>query len=131
MSEPICEGFPFFRGTLSVTQKILVDESVTHLRIDGTYQSATVHMNGKTAGTLLFNQTLEIKDFLKPGENEVQIDFVISNRNLLGPHHCVEKTSRISVAPYLWELTNEWQKDGKTGYRSSYELLKLCAQPAE
>ncbi len=128
VTEPTCEGFPFFRGTLSVSQNVNFEESVTHLRVNGTYQSAKVQINGKLAGTLLFDRVVEIKDYIHPGENNIQIDFVISNRNLLGPHHLADQSSRHGVSPHSWELTNEWLKDEKTGYRKSYELLKLCAQ---
>ena len=127
VTEPTYEGLPFFRGMLSVSQTVEFSESVTHLRVGGTYQSATVFINGKMAGKLLLDRVVEIKDYIQPGENLVQIDFVISNRNLLGPHHHIDKTARHAVSPYLWELTNEWVKDEKTGYRSSYELLKLFA----
>lgn len=129
VTEPTCEGFPFFRGTLSVSKKVEFPKDVTHLRFNGTYQSATVSINGEMVEKLLFDRAVEIRDYIQPGENDVQIDFVISNRNLLGPHHCTDVNSRYGVHPALWELTNEWLKDEKTGYRSSYELLKLCAQP--
>lgn len=127
VTEPTVEGFPFFRGTLSVSQTVEFSEGVTHMRVGGTYQSANVRINGKKAGKLLLDRVVEIKDHIQPGENLVQIDFTISNRNLLGPHHCTDINSRYGVSPYVWELTNEWVKDEKTGYRSSYELLKLCA----
>ena len=128
VTEPTCEGFPFFRGILSVSQNVSFEKGVTHLRLNGTYQSAKVQINGKLAGTLLFDRVIEIRDFVKPGENNIQIDFIISNRNLLGPHHLEDQSSREGVNPRSWELTNEWLKNEKTGYRESYELLKLGAK---
>ena len=127
VTEPVTDGFPFFRGTLSVSQKVLFEAGVTHLRLNGTYQSADVHINGQYAGKLLFDRVLDIRPYKKDGENEITVDYIISNRNLLGPHHYVDKSSRCSVGPYVWELTNDWVKDEKSGYRSSYEFLKLCA----
>ena len=127
VTEPVTEGFPFFRGRLTVCQMVSFDEDVTHLRLNGTYQSADVHMNGQYAGKLLFDRVLDIRPYKKDGENEIRVDYIISNRNLLGPHHYIDKSSRNAVGPYVWELTNAWVKDEKTGYRSSYELLKLCA----
>lgn len=127
VTEPTKEGFPFFRGALTVTQKLWFEEGVTHLRVNGTYQSAEVYINGKFAGKLLFDRVLNVEQFVHPGGNDVRIVFVISNRNLLGPHHYIDKSSRYSVGPYVWELTNDWVKDEKAGYRSSYELIKLCA----
>ncbi len=127
VTEPTCEGFPFFRGELTVSQKIQLEEGVTHLRVNGTYQSAKVWIGGRYAGTLLLGRVLDVSQLVHPGENDVRIAFTISNRNLLGPHHYIDKSCRTSVGPYVWELTNDWVKDEKNGYRSDYELLKLCA----
>jgi hypothetical protein len=127
VTEPVTEGFPFFRGRLSVCQKVSFEEDVTHLRLNGTYQSADVHINGQYAGKLLFDRVLDIRPYKKDGENEISVDYIISNRNLLGPHHYIDKSCRSSVGPYVWELTNDWVKDEKSGYRSSYEFIKLCA----
>jgi hypothetical protein len=127
VTEPVTEGFPFFRGRLTVWQKVSFEADVTHLRLNGTFQSAEIHLNGQYVGKLLFDRVLDIRSFKKDGENDIRIDYIISNRNLLGPHHYIDKFSRKSVGPYVWELTNAWVKDEKTGYRSSYELIKLCA----
>lgn len=131
VSEPVCDGFPFFRGELTACQIVQFEEGVTHLRVNGTYQSAKVWVNGQYAGKLLFDRVLDVARFVHPGENDVRIAFVVSNRNLLGPHHYIDKSSRYSVGPYVWELTSDWVKDEKTGYRSNYELLKLCATKME
>ena len=127
VTEPVTDGFPFFRGKLSTSQTMVIKEGVTHLRVNGTYQSADVRINGHPAGRLLFDQALDIRPYMIDGVNDIKIDFTISNRNLLGPHHYIDKSSRQSVGPYVWELTNDWVKDEKTGYRSSYEFIKLCA----
>ncbi len=127
VTEPVRDGFPFFRGELTVCQKVCFEEGVTHLRVNGTFQSAKVWVNGKYAGALLLDRVLEVAQLVRPGDNEMRIAFTVSNRNLLGPHHYTDKSCRTSVGPYVWELTNDWVKDEKAGYRSSYELLKLCA----
>lgn len=113
VTETTSEGLPFFRGTLSVSQKVIFPEDVTHLRVGGTYQLATVSINGKMAGKLTFDRVVEIKDYIQPGENLVQIDFTISNRNLLGPHHCTDIHNRYGSNPFAWELSNDWVKDEK------------------
>ncbi len=127
ITEPVYDGFPFFRGELTACQNVLFEEGTTHLRVNGTYQSAKVWINGQYAGKLLLDRVLNVAQLVHPGANQVRIAFVISNRNLLGPHHYIDKSSRESVGPYVWELTRDWVKDEKTGYRSNYELLKLCA----
>ncbi len=131
ITEPVFDGFPFFRGELIVQQKMLFEEGATHLRVNGTYQSAKVWINGQYAGKLLLDRVLDVAQLVHPGENAVRIAFMISNRNLLGPHHYTDKSSRESVGPYVWELTREWVKDEKAGYRSNYELIKLCATKKE
>ncbi len=128
VTEPVCDGFPFFRGELTVCQKVQFEEGITHLRVNGTYQSAKVWVNGQYAGKLLFDRVLNVEQLIHPGENHITIVFTVSNRNLLGPHHYIDQSSRNSVGPYVWELTSDWVKDEKTGYRSNYELLKLCAK---
>lgn len=99
VTEPVCQGFPFFRGTLTVRQRVHFPEGTTHLRVPGTFQCATVYINDRMAGKLLLNRTVEIEKYLHPGENDVRIDYVISNRNLLGPHHWVDASSRYGVSP--------------------------------
>ncbi len=131
VTEPVCDGFPFFRGELIAQQKMLFEEGTTHLRVNGTYQLAKVWVNGQYAGELLLDRVLDVSQLVHPGENDVRIAFVISNRNLLGPHHYIDKSSRLSVGPYVWELTSDWVKDEKSGYRSNYEFLKLGATKEE
>lgn len=127
VTEPTVEGFPFFRGKLALSQTVELPAGTTHLWVNGTYQTATVYLNGKKAGKLMYDRILPIGGVAVPGENQVRIEFTISNRNLLGPHHCVNGDSRFGVSPYNWELEDAWVQDEKTGYRANYELLKLCA----
>lgn len=85
--EPTVEGLPFFRGALTKTQQIQVENTDLLLKLDGHYLTAQVTVNGKPAGQFFLNRTLDISAFLTPGKNEISITYIISNRNLLGPFH--------------------------------------------
>lgn len=73
---------------------------------------AIVLVNGEKAGELLFNTSLDISSFAREGENDIEIDTVISNRNLFGPHHGKDDEEPFGVGPGNFELS-DW-KDGKS-----------------
>lgn len=125
VTEPTTDGLPFFRGKLTVSQDVEWADDVTHLRVEGTYSVATVRVNGQQAGNLFFDRVLDIRPFKQPGVNHVEIDFLMSNRNMLGPHHCANGFSRGSVSPWSFELFGEWQDDKCSWYDERYELTKL------
>lgn len=87
VTEPVTEGFPFYAGSLKLKQKIFLESVFVKLRLNGTWLIAYVNVNGKYAGKMLYNRALDISEFAVQGENTVEIEFIISNRNLLGPHH--------------------------------------------
>ena len=47
-----------------------------------------VKANGKDAGAMLWTPyTMDLSEYLKPGDNEVELTIVNNLRNLMGPHH--------------------------------------------
>ncbi|MBQ3132781.1 MAG: helix-turn-helix domain-containing protein [Clostridia bacterium] len=125
VTEPVTDGLPFFRGKLTISQDVSWTEDVTHLRFNGTFQSAYIRINGQDAGTLLFDRSVNIRPYKQPGLNRVEIDFIISNRNLLGPHHNNTVLARHAVSPATWELGATWDDNRNPFYRENYEFLKL------
>lgn len=91
VSEPILEGFPFFRGTLTMSQSAELSQQSTILKIEGRYQTAKVFINGEKAGDLLWKRQLDISPYICDGENEITVEFCVGNRNLLGPFRYCEK----------------------------------------
>lgn len=91
VTEPTIEGFPFFAGSLKLKQEISLENTKINFRIDGTWLIAYVKINGNYVGKMLYNRTLDISDFAVLGKNTVELELIISNRNLLGPHHIGEK----------------------------------------
>ena len=86
------QGYPFFAGTLSMTQTFEWSgdqPEMAMLSLDGVGAIvADVWVNGENAGQVIWDPwEIDVARFLKDGENEIRIDLVNSLRNLLGPHH--------------------------------------------
>lgn len=91
VSETVTDGLPFFRGELTLSQVIPLDEPNIRLALDGDFLTAKVWINDHYAGKLCFRATLDISPWAKVGSNELKVTFTIGNRNLLGPFHSQEQ----------------------------------------
>lgn len=125
-SEPVTEGFPFLAGELVLQQTVVLDTSHVCLQIAGDYQTASVKVNGKEAGKLLFDTELDISDFAKSGENEIEVRFLLNNKNLMGPHHLVGEKDRYT-APNCFQLFGQWTGKESEQYHSYYDIKKFYA----
>ncbi|MBQ1961638.1 MAG: hypothetical protein II357_00935 [Clostridia bacterium] len=124
VTEPTTDGFPFFAGSLFVKQNISLEEKAVALRIEGTWHIAYVKVNGKAAGKLIYERSLDISEFAVIGDNLIEIEFVIGNRNLLGPHHVLEWENG-DVSPASFEISGEWVDGENANYADRYNLIKL------
>lgn len=112
----ITEGFPFFRGKMTMKTTLRLPNRNTILRVKGRYLTARVYVNGKDAGDLFFEHRIDISPYAVEGDNLIQVDFLIGNRNLLGPFHHVG--SEDFVSPYLFESHSlPDSEEGKCRYR--------------
>ena len=100
VTEPTLEGLPFFRGALTMTQQIYVENTDLLLKLHGTYLLADITVNGQYAGQLFLNRELDISAYLTPGANQIAVTYLISNRNLLGPFHSNWPESYICPATF-------------------------------
>lgn len=123
ISEPTTEGLPFFRGKLNLCQKIELERGETLLKVKGRYQTAQVRVNGQEAGELFLEHQLDISPYGRPGENEIEVEFTIGNRNLLGPFHCAGLEE--AVVRDDFEVNN--LHDDREGY-VRYKLFRFYAQ---
>ena len=124
VTEPTTEGFPFFAGEMSLSQHIWLDEPNAALRIEGTWHTVSVKVNGTPAGKLIYSRALDISKLAQPGDNLIELDFLISNRNLLGPHHDIFNENG-SVSPASFEIPGLWTDGENPNYADRYNLLKL------
>lgn len=115
------EGFPFLAGEIVLSQKVTFDKKNILLQVAGDYQMAKVTVNGVEKSTLLFDKEVDISDVAVVGENEIQVRFWISNRNLRGPHHVICPKDW-GVSPWSFELAGTWEEDKNEYYHDSYDL---------
>ena len=87
VTEPVTDGFPFFRGKLTFRQKMVLETDQVVLKLLGHYLTAKVWVNGQKAGELLFDRKIDISPYACCGNNDIKVEFTIGNRNFLGPFH--------------------------------------------
>lgn len=125
----LASGYPFFNGTISLTQNFdvptLEKEVRILLEIEELHSVVTkVKINGAEAGTILWKPyKLDITDLVKEGTNSIEFEFTNSLRNLLGPHHnTLGETS--SVWNYSFSGRNkdgeDWLEKRKEGKCTSW-----------
>lgn len=124
ITEPSVEGFPFLKGEISFVQKVVFDTTDVLLEIPGDYQLAYVKVNEKQAGRLLFDRRLDISNLAVIGENQIEVRFVLSNRNLMGPHHMIGYKNDC-ISPWSFEFSGCWEEDYCEDYHADYDIKKL------
>lgn len=120
----IKEGFPFIAGPLTLKQKVNFTESNILLRIKGFYHLARIKVNGNIVGNLMFDKELDISSYVKSGENDIEVRFVLGNYNLMGPQHFKGSRSGFS-SPYSFELNGTWHGCQSEHFHIWYDLRKL------
>jgi hypothetical protein len=124
VTEPSVEGFPFLAGEMTLRQNIVLDSSDVLLQIEGDYHTVTVRVNGADVGKLMFEKEVDISKVAVVGENEIEVRFLLGNRNLMGPHHLIgNKVDGIS--PWSFELNGTWDEDQSKHYHVDYDIKKV------
>lgn len=113
LSSLIEDGFPFFAGNIKLKQSFTCNGGKTRFVVPDRFQIIDVKVNGRAAGRLMFNKKLDISELVGKGENELEIELTVSNRNLFGPFH--QPTEEI-----LWAGPGSWDNN----VRRSYALVK-------
>ena len=124
VTEPSVEGFPFLAGEMLLRQNVFFDSSDILLQIEGDYQTAVVKVNGKDVGKLLFEKELDISEAAVVGENEIEVRFLLGNRNLMGPHHLIGDKDD-GVNPWCFELNGSWKENKSEKYHEDYDIKKV------
>lgn len=128
ITNQVTDGFPFFAGTLRLQQKLYLDDTDVCLEFEGKIQAIKVFVNGQEAGLLMMDNRLDISKFAKQGENSIELELIVSNRNLLGPHHCKADEDPVFVGPFTYVMSGTWKDGRSTSYRDSYSFVvaDLC-----
>jgi len=119
----IKDGFPFFRGEIKLTQKVNCESENMYLNVPERFQTIDVFVNGKNAGLMMFENKLDLSNYLVKGNNDIELHLIVSNRNLLGTHHeSVEEN--FSVGPFSYEKLGTWTNGKSSILRETYSFVK-------
>ncbi len=109
----IKEGYPFFRGEISLVQHLNVDSTNKLLVIDKRFHLIDLYVNDKFVKRMMFDYKVDLSKYLVVGDNKIEIKLIVSNRNLLGPFHDPLEEP-LSVGPYTFERFGTWDEEGKS-----------------
>lgn len=121
----VTDGYPFFAGTIRLKRTVTLDNPDVILEFKGRFQAMKVWVNGRLAGSMLFDNQLDISAFTRKGENEIELELTVGNRNLFGPHHMEADEEPDSVGPYSFELPGSWKNGESDLYRAAYALVSV------
>ncbi len=121
----VTDGYPFFAGTICLKRTVTLDKTDVMLKFMGRFQAMKVWVNGVPAGSLLFDDQIDISKYTRIGENEIRLELTVSNRNLFGPHHTAADEEPESVGPYTFELPGTWKNGESDQYRAAYGFVSV------
>ena len=94
------QGFPFFSGHMTVSKNFRLEDEGYVLDVEKKgINGIEVKVNGEASDKLIWNPyTADLSDYLKVGDNKVELTIVNNLRNLMGPHH-LEEGECLGVGP--------------------------------
>jgi len=110
ITEPVTDGLPFFRGHLTLTQTVHLEDPHVMLRPLGRYQLAAVKVNGCNAGEAFLDRLVDISRYAKAGDNEIEVTFTIGNRNVMGPFHVASREASVGPDSFKCYDLDGWYK---------------------
>ena len=127
ISDVVRDGYPFFSGKMHVAKTFNIDKvQKIELIVDGRYSVCDCYVNDKKAGRLMYKNHCDITEYIKQGENELELVFYNSQRNLLGPHHFADPEPT-ALGPVQFSLENMWTEDGSHAHRDRYSFVRFGA----
>lgn len=120
---PILDGEPFFAGKTVYVKRVNLSGAETTLKLGGRFHYASVKVNGKPAGELLFGNEIDLGGLIVEGENEIEITAYNACRNKFGPFHYKDAEEPISVAPKTFELFGTWEDGVSSKQTSEYRFV--------
>ena len=82
-------GYPFFSGELTVSKSFILDDTDYKLSFKKNgFNALRIKVNGIELPTVMWAPyDIDLSEYLKLGENHIELTVVNNLRNLLGPHH--------------------------------------------
>lgn len=85
-------GYPQFAGALTLKKTVNITDTATRVKLCGRgMNSIHISVNGNHVATRMFGPyDVSLTEYLKPGENEIELKIVNNLRNMQGPSHRAE-----------------------------------------
>ncbi len=124
------QGYPFFSGELTLKKTFALDDTNYKIAfIKKGMNVVRVTVNGTLVDKLLWAPyELDLSEFLKIGENTVELTLVNNLRNLLGPHHHAGgEIFAVSPASFYNEPCI-WNGYGSGYYTDKYSFVETTVE---
>ncbi len=123
MDKPLnAQGYPFFKGQLTLEGSFRWDGGNTALQLDGRFLVAELTVNGHRCD-MIMDTSKDITQCLQPGENLVKIVLRSSLRNLFGPHHYDCEGDAPFVSPQNFHFRGEWGSGTPEKFTHAYKTV--------
>jgi hypothetical protein len=119
----ILDGFPFFKGDITLKQEISLDNTDYELVLPNEILTVDVSVNGNFVGRMMFTNRLDLSNYLNVGVNEITLTVTYGLRNLLGPFHTNEGEPNF-VGPDTFERFGSWIDGKSKHYNPKYSFKK-------
>ncbi|HBF14284.1 MAG TPA: hypothetical protein DDW30_01095 [Clostridiales bacterium] len=117
-------GYPFYAGEMTVRTRFVYRRGdPTVLRLDGRFAVCGCRIDGADMGIRLFTDCFDLTDVLTEGEHLLELTLCLSNRNLLGPHHCADPEP-LFVTPRSFSFEGKWKNGECSEFRARYALVR-------
>jgi hypothetical protein len=73
----------------------------------------------------------DISQYLKKGENKIEIVLHSSLRNLYGPHHWAYEVEPMGVSPYTFTMRGSWGEGTSKDYTHEYNSVPFGVDRVE
>lgn len=122
------QGYPFFSGKIRIKKNIFVTKQQAKRAVIKPKEHnailTKVFVNGKPAGELCYEPyELKIGNFLYEGDNTVELELIGSLRNLLGPHHLKDETSKNIAPESFFRHSTIWQHRRNEDWTEDYNCV--------
>ena len=125
ISNLVTDGYPFYCGEITVaTQLFYRQGNPSILHLTGRYATVHISVNGKPIAKGLFDEYVDIKEYLIEGDNTITLTLCNNYRNLLGPHHGNDAEA-MGVGPKSFSMEKRWKDRECAWYDERYSFVRF------
>lgn len=123
----VTQGYPFFSGKITLSQTVKIKKSYgkrVAVKLKKPYAAlAKLYVNGEFVKTLMWaDYYADITNFVESGKTaKISVELIVSNRNLMGPHHNPQGES-YGISPGSFSPHGNYSSDS---WRERYCFVKM------